>query len=110
MLEILTTEQEKYYVFYDSVKQMLERTADRTLDSYQNSLEGDGYGLVAFLKSTILLFFGGIFLVILKMYILFRHLNYVIFVILFYWSRLVFGQSRRNVHSRNHQQDLHEDD
>lgn len=109
MMEILFTEQQKYYEFYDSVKETLLSTVERTIDIYENAVEGDGYGVMAFLKCTAMLFFGAIFLVILKTYILFRHYNYTAFATLYYRSILYFGDGE---HLRNPHRDraLHEDD
>lgn len=109
MIEILFTEQQKYYDFYDSVKVTLLETVDRTVDIYENAVEGDGYGVMAFLKCTAMLFFGAIFLVILKTYILFRHYNYTAFSILYYWAviHLGDGEHLRNPHR---ERPLHEDD
>lgn len=109
MVEILLREQQKYYDFYDSVKETLYRTVERTVNIYENAVEGDGYGVTAFLKCTATLFFGAIFLVALKIYISFRHFNYAAFMILYYWGRLYFGSGE---HLRNAHRDrtLHDDD
>lgn len=96
MLAILAKEQQNYYVLYDKVKMALENTARNSMNIFRNSFEEDGCrDLVYFTKKILFLYFGGLFLVALKAYILFRHMNYMIFAIVFYWCNMFFNNNER---------------
>lgn len=89
------------------MRETLARTAFRTIDIYENAVEGNGYGAMTFLKCAAMLFFGAIFLVILKMYIIFRHYNYGIFMAFFYLGTLLFGDGHSRLPHRH--RNLHDD-